>query len=105
MPYQTFSQGYKCVCYPLCLFIRKLTSEVRRANYFNYINMTDSDNSDMMRFLTDELQDAEDAGERGQLSSILPACWGNEVQRSLALGPRSQRLGWNKPLAKPDKPL
>ncbi|KAF9270730.1 sphingomyelin phosphodiesterase, partial [Marasmius fiardii PR-910] len=35
-----------------------------RANYFNYINMTDPDVSGMLRFLTDELQDAEDAGDR-----------------------------------------
>ncbi|KAL5530987.1 hypothetical protein ACEPAG_3863 [Sanghuangporus baumii] len=35
-----------------------------RANWFNYINMTSSDASGMLRFLTDELQDAEDAGER-----------------------------------------
>ncbi|KAG9222435.1 hypothetical protein CCMSSC00406_0002770 [Pleurotus cornucopiae] len=35
-----------------------------RANYFNYINMTDHDVSGMLRFLTDELQDAEDHGER-----------------------------------------
>ncbi|EIN13842.1 Metallo-dependent phosphatase [Punctularia strigosozonata HHB-11173 SS5] len=35
-----------------------------RSNYFNYINMSTSDNSGMLRFLTDELQDAEDAGDR-----------------------------------------
>ncbi|KAF8913262.1 Metallo-dependent phosphatase-like protein [Gymnopilus junonius] len=35
-----------------------------KANYFNYINMTDPDTSGMLRFLTDELQDAEDAGDR-----------------------------------------
>ncbi|KAA1467835.1 sphingomyelin phosphodiesterase [Dentipellis sp. KUC8613] len=35
-----------------------------RANYFNYINVTQMDPSGMLRFLTDELQDAEDAGER-----------------------------------------
>ncbi|PCH34030.1 Metallo-dependent phosphatase [Wolfiporia cocos MD-104 SS10] len=35
-----------------------------RDNYFNYINLASSDNSGMMRFLTDELQDAEDAGDR-----------------------------------------
>jgi len=35
-----------------------------RANYFNYINMTNPDTSGMLRFLTDELQDAEDAGDR-----------------------------------------
>ncbi|KZP10094.1 sphingomyelin phosphodiesterase [Athelia psychrophila] len=35
-----------------------------KANYFNYINMTDPDTSGMLRFLTDELQDAETAGDR-----------------------------------------
>ncbi|KDQ63152.1 hypothetical protein JAAARDRAFT_188759 [Jaapia argillacea MUCL 33604] len=35
-----------------------------RANYFNYINLTYPDTSGMLRFLTDELQDAEDAGDR-----------------------------------------
>ncbi|KAK7465530.1 hypothetical protein VKT23_005504 [Stygiomarasmius scandens] len=35
-----------------------------RANYFNYINMTDPDVSGMLRMLTDELQEAEDAGDR-----------------------------------------
>ncbi|KAF9055914.1 sphingomyelin phosphodiesterase [Panaeolus papilionaceus] len=35
-----------------------------RANYFNYFNMTNPDNSGILRFLTDELQDAEDAGDR-----------------------------------------
>ncbi|RDB29530.1 Sphingomyelin phosphodiesterase [Hypsizygus marmoreus] len=35
-----------------------------RANYFNYINMTNPDTSGMLRFLTDELQSAEDAGDR-----------------------------------------
>lgn len=35
-----------------------------RANYFNYINASDPDVSGMMRFLTDELQAAEDAGDR-----------------------------------------
>ncbi|KAF8560146.1 sphingomyelin phosphodiesterase [Imleria badia] len=35
-----------------------------RSNYFNYINASDPDTSGMMRFLTDELQDAEDAGDR-----------------------------------------
>jgi sphingomyelin phosphodiesterase len=35
-------------------------------NYFNFINTTNPDVSGMLRFLTDELQDAEDAGERGE---------------------------------------
>jgi len=37
-----------------------------RSNWFNFINMTQPDPSGMLRFLTDELQDAEDAGERGK---------------------------------------
>ncbi|KAJ3988481.1 sphingomyelin phosphodiesterase [Lentinula detonsa] len=35
-----------------------------RPNYFNYINMTNPDVSGMLRMLTDELQESEDAGER-----------------------------------------
>ncbi|KAF8204403.1 Metallo-dependent phosphatase [Mycena galopus ATCC 62051] len=35
-----------------------------KANYFNYINLDSPDNSGMLRFLTDELQEAEDAGDR-----------------------------------------
>ncbi|KAF9245896.1 Metallo-dependent phosphatase-like protein [Melanogaster broomeanus] len=37
---------------------------IHRSNYFNYINASEPDTSGMMRFLTDELQDAEDAGDR-----------------------------------------
>ena len=37
-----------------------------RDNWFNYFNMTQKDTSGMLRFLTDELQDAEDAGDRGE---------------------------------------
>ena len=37
-----------------------------KSNYFAYINMT-ADTSGMLRFLTDELQDAEDTGDRGLL--------------------------------------
>ncbi|KAF7793419.1 hypothetical protein EIP86_004531 [Pleurotus ostreatoroseus] len=35
-----------------------------RANWFNYINLSHPDTSGMLRFLTDELQDAEDTGDR-----------------------------------------
>ena len=35
------------------------------SNYFNYINISNPDTSGMLRFVTDELQDAEDAGDRG----------------------------------------
>ena len=41
------------------------------ANYFNYINMTSHDPSGMLRFVTDELQDAEDAGDRGVYHTFL----------------------------------
>jgi len=44
-----------------------------RANAYNYINMTDSDPSGMLRFITDELQDAEDAGDRAWIiGHVLP---------------------------------
>lgn len=39
-----------------------------RDNYFGYINSTDPDAFGILRFLTDELQDAEDAGDRGRFS-------------------------------------
>jgi hypothetical protein len=40
---------------------------VHSANFFTYINLAQADNSGMLRFLTDELQDAEDNGDRGVL--------------------------------------
>lgn len=43
----------------------QLPTQLYRANYFNYINMTSHDPSGMLRFLTDELQEAEDSGDRG----------------------------------------
>lgn len=38
---------------------------VHSANWFAYINQSHIDPNGMMRFLTDELQEAEDAGDRG----------------------------------------
>jgi hypothetical protein len=38
---------------------------IHSANLFNYINLSRADSSGMLRFLTDELQDAEDTGDRG----------------------------------------
>ncbi|THH03993.1 hypothetical protein EW145_g5843 [Phellinidium pouzarii] len=46
-----------------------------RANWFNYINMTSPDTSGMLRFLTDELQDAEDAGERVWIMGHVLSGW------------------------------
>ena len=41
-----------------------------RANLFNYINLSHPDTSGMLRFLTDELQDAEDNGDRGMSLAV-----------------------------------
>jgi hypothetical protein len=42
-------------------------------NFFNYVNTTNPDNSGMLRFLTDELQTAEDAGQRVWIIGHVPA--------------------------------
>ncbi|KAH9486375.1 Sphingomyelin phosphodiesterase 2 [Psilocybe cubensis] len=57
------SDGLRIISLNTNLWYRRLT-EINRANYFNYINMTNPDTSGMLRFLTDELQDAEDSGDR-----------------------------------------
>ncbi|THH33122.1 hypothetical protein EUX98_g1075 [Antrodiella citrinella] len=46
-----------------------------KANYFNYINMSQPDNSGMLRFLTDELQAAEDAGEKAWVMGHVLSGW------------------------------
>ncbi|KZT52161.1 Metallo-dependent phosphatase [Calocera cornea HHB12733] len=46
-----------------------------KANYFNYINMTKSDPSGMLRFVADELQAAEDAGERAWIIGHVLSGW------------------------------
>lgn len=40
---------------------------MNRDNYFGYIDSSNPDPFGILRFLTDELQDAEDAGDRGRL--------------------------------------
>ncbi|KAI5119769.1 hypothetical protein M0805_009240 [Coniferiporia weirii] len=45
------------------------------ANWFNYFNMTEPDTSGMFRFLTDELQEAEDAGDRVWILGHVPSGW------------------------------
>ena len=68
---------------------------VHSANLFNYINLSHPDTSGMLRFLTDELQDAEDNGDRGTclVVSMLRLLTSSA---SLDHGSRSQRVGWNK---------
>ncbi|KAJ3527846.1 hypothetical protein NM688_g8072 [Phlebia brevispora] len=46
-----------------------------RDNLFNFINMTVPDTSGMLRFLTDELQDAEDAGDRAWILGHVLSGW------------------------------
>lgn len=46
-----------------------------RSNYLNYINASHPDTSGMMRFLTDELQAAEDAGDRAWIIGHVPSGW------------------------------
>ena len=66
---------------------------IHRANVFNYINLSQADSSGMLRFLTDELQDAEDQGDRGV---SLATSWLTFTDPSISLDSRSrpQRLGW-----------
>ncbi|KAN0134393.1 Metallo-dependent phosphatase-like protein [Lactarius tabidus] len=45
------------------------------ANLFNYINLTQADASGMLRFLTDELQDAEDQGDRVWIMGHVLSGW------------------------------
>ena len=44
-----------------------------KGNFFNYVNSTNPDNSGMLRFLTDELQAAEDIGQRVWIIGHVPA--------------------------------
>jgi hypothetical protein len=76
--------------------ISRFDDYAHSANYFNYINMTNPDTSGMLRFVTDELQDAEDAGDRGWSSSDLHLYDSPEMIMSFSLDPwtRPYRLGW-----------
>lgn len=59
--------------------------------------MTNPDTSGMLRFLTDELQDAEDAGDRGSSSFDLHLCgFFSEIIMSFSLDPWTcpYWLGW-----------
>ncbi|KAF9062914.1 sphingomyelin phosphodiesterase [Rhodocollybia butyracea] len=46
------------------LRVISLNTNLCKNNFYNYIDMTNPDVSGMLRMLTDELQEAEDAGER-----------------------------------------
>ncbi|KZT07671.1 sphingomyelin phosphodiesterase [Laetiporus sulphureus 93-53] len=57
------------------LRIITLNTDFCTQNVYNYVNSSFSDNSGMIRFLTDELQDAEDAGERAWIMGHIPSGW------------------------------
>lgn len=65
----------------------------RRDNYYAYINLSSSDNSGMLRFVTDELQDAEDAGDRGERTDT-PLLRELSEASSLDSGTCPCRMGW-----------
>jgi hypothetical protein len=67
---------------------------VRSANLFNYINLTHPDVSGMLRFLTDELQDAEDKGDRGMSFAIPFVRLVTFSSTSLDYGSRFEWVGW-----------
>ena len=80
----------------MCLWLIVMAMlTVHRSNLFNYINLSRADNSGMLRFLTDELQDAEDHGDRGVSRNLLVV---RLLTPSISLDSRSrpQRLGWDK---------
>jgi hypothetical protein len=56
-----------------------------KANYFNYINLDAPDNSGMLRFLTDELQAAEDAGDRVWIIGHVLSGWDGSNRASFSL--------------------
>lgn len=80
---------------------------VIRANWFNYINLTSADTSGMLRFLTDELQDAEDAGDRGRFlfytSLHADEAGSSQLKHSLDLGTCSQWMGRHECVGKSDE--
>ncbi|KAI9511896.1 Metallo-dependent phosphatase-like protein [Russula earlei] len=52
-----------------------LNSDFCTPNLFNYINLSIPDKSGMLRFLTDQLQDAEDVGDRVWIIGHVPTGW------------------------------
>ncbi|KAH7923902.1 Metallo-dependent phosphatase [Leucogyrophana mollusca] len=57
------------------LRVISLNTNLCKSNYFNYINSSQPDTSGILRFLTDELQDAEDAGDRVWIMGHVVSGW------------------------------
>jgi hypothetical protein len=82
-----------------------MTLTIHSGNLFNYINLSRADSSGMLRFLTDELQDAEDNGERGVFLRIFLAVRLLTSAISLDSRSRAHRLGWKRWAGSTDRPL
>jgi hypothetical protein len=67
--------------------------------------MTDPDVSGMLRMLTDELQDAEDAGDRGEYPVLDRSLLMMMLDPSLDYRTCTVWMGWFKPLAESNKSL
>ena len=70
--------------------------------------MTNPDNSGMLRFLTDELHDAEDAGDKGQLIHLISETFIEIFDPYLSLASLDpwtcvNWLGWHQPITKSDQ--
>ena len=78
-----------------------------RANWFAYINQSHPDPSGMLKFLTDELQEAEDAGDRGMPSSVIALFDSCEcsILSSMDYGPCSERMGLDEWVEEPNRSL
>ncbi len=79
---------------------------------FNYFNLTSPDTSGQLRFLTDELQDAEDAGDRGTPFVPAPLFYVSVaydltlfILFSLDTGTRAEWMGRHKRFAEPYESL
>ncbi|KAL4062711.1 Metallo-dependent phosphatase-like protein [Scleroderma yunnanense] len=55
--------------------LRIISLDTNILNYFSYVNATEPDPFGILRFLTDELQDAEDAGERAWIIGHVNSGW------------------------------
>ena len=92
--------GYTCVIGPetrLLSMYWNWTIFSHSANYYNYINMTQLDPSGMFRFLTDELQAAEDAGDRGMYYALIVLENLSLITLTFSVDPRTRShwLGWH----------
>lgn len=67
--------------------------------------MSNPDTSGMMRFLTDQLQEAEDAGDRGTFCLKLSSRWTPNNLISVDHGTRALRMGWRQSIVEPDQSM